>query len=630
MLEAIRKRSASILVKLLLGLLILSFAAWGISDVFQGGASATTVAEVGDTEIGPNALNAEVQQELYRLRQALGGQIDESRFRGAGLAGVVLNRMIDRTLIGLGASGLGIAIDDALVSAEIRRTDAFKNELGHFDRIRFEQVIRSNGWSESQYVGMLRGDMARAQYVESLGAGGPAPAGLVDALFRHRQERRVADVVAFDDAAMAPPADPGVEVLAAFHQDNAARYTAPEYRSLTVLRLEAADLVAEMSVAEEEARKAFEDRAGEFRKPERRRVEQILLASEDDAKTAHQRLSAGEDFATVAKDVAGMEADATKLGVVTQADLLPEVAEPAFGLSIGAASAPVSSPLGWHILRVTMIEPGSEPTFADVRGEIEASIRNDKVIDALYELSNRVEDTLGGGATLEETAKALNLKLVKIETVTAAGQDGAGKAVADLPAAKAFLETAFSTAEGNDSGLVEAGPDGYFILRVDSITPPTLRSLDGVRNAVLADWTAEQQAGAAKVAAEEMKGKVAGGADLTAVANAANLAVKRTEPFLRTVEGATDVLSPDVASLLFQAKVGDVVAGPGAKGWQVARLVSVKAADPATGKDMTDAMKKQLSAAMRSDLLAQLSEGLRARHPVSINGRALERMYADQ
>ena len=98
MLEAIRKRTASIFVKGLLGLLVVSFAIWGIGDVFRGGGGTTAVAQVGNVEIRPDQFNTELQREMNRLRTVFGGELDLERARALGLADSVLGRMINDVL----------------------------------------------------------------------------------------------------------------------------------------------------------------------------------------------------------------------------------------------------------------------------------------------------------------------------------------------------------------------------------------------------------------------------------------------------------------------------------------------------------------------------------------------------
>lgn len=628
MLEAIRKRSSSIVVKALLGLLILSFAAWGIGDMIRTGAAVSSVADVGEVEIAPEALDAEVQREMDNLRRALGTSFNQDVIQLAGLAGVVIHRIVDRTLFSLGAESLGVTVGDDLVSAEIRRTPTFANELGHFDRLRFQEVIRSQGWSEPRFIELMRRDMARAQYLDSVNTGGPAPAALAEVLYKHRRQGRIASVVTVTDASMPAPAAPDEGTLAKFHQDNAARYTAPEYRAVTAVRLDAADLAGEMSVTEDEVRESFEARADEFQTPERRRIQQMLLASEGEAKAAHERLMKGEDFKAVAKDAAGMDDSLINLGTVTRDGLpIPEMADAAFALVNGTFSAPTKSPLGWHILRVDLIEPGSQQSFEDVREPVANDLKREKAVDGLYELANRLEDSLGGGATLEEASNTLNLKLVTVAAIDATGKGKDGQPVSGLPGGP-FLNTVFSTESGEASILTETGADGYFILRVDEVIPPALRPLEEVRAAASADWTAEKRAEAAKAAADAIAEKVRGG---TALAEAADgLSVSEAGPMTRDGGGAPAGMAPTQVAALFDQVVGGVAVGRGGDGYIVARLERIEEADPASDKTTLDSMKAQISGAMRGDLLAQLAAGLRVRHPVAIHTGAIQQMYTTQ
>ena len=257
MLGAIRKRSGSILVKLLLGLLILSFAAWGIDDVFRGRAANTSVARVGDREITPGQLGNDYRRELSRLQTAFGGNLDRQQARAMGLAEAVLGRIVERTLFALGADRLGVAVSDDLVRREISATPAFRNQFKKFDRLRFQEVLRSNGLSENGFVAMLREDLSRAQLAGSVEASAIAPKVLVDALYRHRQEKRVAETVLIADDSVVHPGDPDESALIDFHKKNAARFTAPEFRALTVLGIDANNLAEKVAVSEDALKEAY-------------------------------------------------------------------------------------------------------------------------------------------------------------------------------------------------------------------------------------------------------------------------------------------------------------------------------------------------------------------------------------
>lgn len=477
MLEAIRKRSASILVKLLFALLILSFAAWGIGDMIRGRASIERVAQVGDVDITPDQLNREFQRELDRLQPLFGGRLDRDQARNMGLVNGVLKEMIDRTAFNIAAGELGVLIGDDLLRTEIRGNPAFQNTFATFDRFVFEQTLRNNGLSESGYIDLMRGDMARGQLLQGFRDGATAPKAMLNALFRYRAERRIAETVFVASEKMTRIEEPGEDDLITFHKENATRFTAPEYRALTVLTLLADDLAKEIAVPEERLSEAYEERRDEFNQPERRKVQQMVLLDEATARDALEKLNAGSAFADVAKEVAGMDAQAVELGLLQRDELLAELAEAVFSMPLNVASDPVQSPLGWHVLRVSEIEAGHLRSLDEVRGELSDVVAKELAIDDLFELSNKLEDSLGGGATLEESAARLNLKLATVRAVDATGRDPQGESVTTLPPNPQVLNVAFETPDTEESALTELGNDGYFIVRVDEVTPDTLRPL---------------------------------------------------------------------------------------------------------------------------------------------------------
>ncbi len=626
MLEAIRKHSAGIVVKGFLGLLVLSFAVWGIGDIFRGGGAVTSVALVGGVKIPPDQFNAEFQREVTRLEPVFGNRFDRDQARAMGLAEQVLERMITRLLYGLGADDLGIVISDDLVAAEIRRAPSFRGILGKFDQNRFMQILSSAGMTEQRYVSMVREDLARAQFLKSIGGGSEAPKALVEAVYRHRREQRIAEFVKIADLTMTGVAEPDAAALEKFHRGNAARFTAPEYRALTAVIIDAEELAKEIAVSETQLTEAFEQRQDEFNQPERRRLRQMLFNDEDKAKKARERLAEGADFAETAKDMAGMDADALDIGAMTREQILPELAETAFGLSEDGVGGPLKSPLGWHLIQVVGIEKGGQRTLAEVRQKLTRDIAREKAVDSLFSLANKLEDELGGGAALEEAASRLDLKLIKIDAIDGQGRGAAGVKVKGLPTGP-FIETAFAMSENSESPLTEAGADGYFIVRVDRIVAPALRPIGAVKTEITAAWKAEQRTEAAEKTAQDLLERLDGGAELAAIAAESGRRVTTTEAFTRFGEGAPAELPKDLIAGLFAANPGEARQARGGDGHFVARLKEVRVAYPASDPAGVAALGKELSRSLREDVLAQLASALRKRFPVTVNRQAIDQLF---
>jgi len=624
MLEAIRKRSGGIVVKGLLGLLILSFAMWGIADVFSPSGADHTLAKVGDVEVRPEQVRRDYQREMDRLSSTFGTRLTEEQGRMFGIGQSVVQRAVERTLYDLAAKDLGILASDSLVRTNISNQATFKNANGEFERARFQQVLQRNRLTEAGFVNLVRGDIMRSMYLSMVDTVPLTPKSMATALYAYHNEQRIAETVTFDYSAVTNVPEPDEAALAKFHEENATTYTAPEYRKLTFISLTAEEIAKEIAVSDDAIAKAYEERLGEFSNPEKRNLQQIRFKDEATAKQAHSRLKTGDDFLIVAKELTGMSADATALGDMKRTELMPALAEAAFSLETDGFTDPLKSILGWHILRLKGITPARQKSLAETTPELKEQIAAETAIDSLYKLANRLEDELGGGASLEEAARSLNLKLTSQGDVDNKGMTPAGTMVENLPGGT-FLEVAFSTGNAEESSLTEAGEDGYFIVRVDSVTEPSLRPLDNVRADVINAWNAQQRRQMAQKNGEAMIAALNAGGDLNRLASAKGLTVSLTEPVVRTGNGGT--LSRELVNQLFNAKTGSSVGAPDNKGFSVARLKQTVAANPIAEADKLKTMSKTLSDSIRSDLLGQLADALRLRYPVTINTAAIDAQF---
>lgn len=627
MLQAIRSKVGSWVVKILFVLLIISFAVWGIGDLTTN--VSNDVAEVGDTTIDQQELDRAFRDEVARLRQMLGPDLTSEQARQLGVLDQALERLIQQRLLLLNAREKGLRVGDAPVARTVAEFPAFRNAFGQFDANVMRALLAQAGMSEAMLVEQIRGDIARQQLVDTVAAGATAPRPLAEAVYRYRGERRIADVILIPAASMPAPPPPEEAVLAQYHQDEAVRYTAPEYRTLTVASLSAADLADEIAVSEEDLREAYAARSAEFIQPEVRDLSQVVLADEAAARAVADAVAGGQTLEDAAK-AAG--AEAVTLDDVTQEDLLPELAGPAFELAQGATSQPIQSPLGWHVVTAREVTPGGETPFEQARDELLVAVREERALDRLFEVSNAMDDALAGGASVEEAAAKVGATVVKLEQVDNTGAPAAGGAVAEVPGLATILETGFALGEGETSNVTETQDSGYVAVRVDAVTPAALRPLDGIRDQVVADWTAARQAEAARKAADEAAARLREGAAPDAVAQSVPGArTVRTGALPRNPpQGQQLPLPRGVLNDLFGLPAGGVTVGDARDGMVIAKLVEVVPADPAGDAATVTQVADSLRTAVANDLVEQYLAGLRQRHAVTVNRNVVDSLYQDQ
>ena len=622
-------RPKNLIVKIttfaLFGLLIASFAVWGIGDIFRGSSQERAIAEIGGDPILQRDYTQALSREINRISGRLGSQLEMDQARAFGIPDQVLSQMISRALFDRKAGDLGMLVTDDQIRRLIAQQEAFKDDLGNFDRNRFVMQLQNLGMGEGEYVATIRRDIIRQQLAGAVSAAVTVPRQLVEALYGYRNERRIAQYVLVRNDSITDMAAPNEPALEAFHKEFSGQFMAPAWRAVTLVQLLAADLAAESTVTEAQLRDEFEDRFEDFVTPEKRDLEQIVFQDGAQARAAKTRLDGGASFATVAEEMTGEPP--VELGAMER-DLLPaELAEAAFALAEGAVSEPVESVLGWHILRVVEVEPRQEPTFEDLREELAKDVAMEMAIDSMASIANQLDDELGGGASLEEAARALALTTRRIEAIDRQGRDLAGEPVAELPGDR-FLEVAFEIEEGRESLLTETENGDYFILRIDSVTPPQLRPLNEVRAEVTELWRSAQRAKLAREAAEVLAERVKSGNEFAVVAAEAGLMVTQTKPVNRFETAADNTPSPALASKLFQIVVGEVTTSPAAEGHLVAKLIEVVAADPYTDPDTVGAVRESLVGSLQGDLLAQFLASMRGEYGVEIKQQALNELLA--
>jgi peptidyl-prolyl cis-trans isomerase D len=626
MLDSIRQGVSSWVIKILLGLLILSFAVWGIGDIFIGSGANPAVATVGGKEISTDQFIRTYQRDLNDLARRLGRQITPDEGRQFGLVGETVRRVVIQTMLDETADDYGVTIGDELLRESVFRNEAFQDATGRFDQNRFLQTLAQNGLSEEDFVSSFRRDLARDQVLSSISVGAFAPAPMVRPLFEHRNERRVAELAVVRVADLADPAEPDEPTLVRFHEENEARYMAPEYRAVTYVWIAPDALYDEIEVTQDELERTYNDRINSYFQPERRKVEQLIYDTEEAALAARQRLAAGETFDSVAGDSGAFNAGATDLGMVEWNDLPSDLADAVFDLAAGVLSQPLTSAFGFHVVRVDEIAPEGTTPLEEVRAGLEDEIRRRRSFDGLQDLVDRLEDEMAGGRTLEDAASRVRLTATVLPAIDRAGNDRDANAVEGIADLDRFIDTVFSTDVGQVSEPQESSDNGYFVVRVDNISPEAVRPLNEIRVVVVEDWKRDQKLAAAKQKADDMLAAVKGGRTLEDAAAEQGAEVVKSEALTRTSGRVQAEVSAELVSQLFDLKVGEYATAETAdrEGYAVARLDEVLAASPATNELELAQLRDILNSRVGQDIVDQYLLAVQNDVGVSVNQGLLE------
>ncbi len=628
MLRSIRKSAGTWVVRIFLLMLAALFGVgiWSDPGSMLRGRSSNAIASVGGVDIDTPTFGREYQADATRVRAMLGASFDADPATKMMVALGTIERLATGTQIALQSERLGLAVGDDAIRRDVLGNSAFHDSAGAFSQDLFLGRLAQREMSEASYVALLRADLVGRQMVGSVTAVANVPATLAERIYAIRHEARVADYLVVTAASRPLPPDPDEATLQEFYGAHIDRYTAPEYRSITYLWLHPLDLVAEVGVGDDEVKALYDQRIDSFRRPERRTVEQILAPDKAAAEAIVARLAAGEDFAAVAASV-GQSPDQTALGTLTAVELpLPTLAEAVFALPAASVSAPIATALGWHVLRVAAIEPESTMPFDEVKAGLIAELAADRATDLAFEVANEVEDALAGGAMLEDAARGANVATQTVAAVTAGGRDPEGGDVALPEPRDQVLERLFEAPEGSVAAMVETADGGFFLARVDGVTPSQPIALAEAHDRVIADWRDQARDADAASTVADAQARLAAGEAFEAVAAGLGATIARSAPLSRAAGAADAPFSPDLLERLFVAREGDILAAPSqaGDGHVLVRVGAVTAADSGADPEGLAAVRADLERSFAQEQMEQFRALLDRRYPVDVLSEALE------
>ena len=558
-----------------MGLLVVSFAIWGIGDIFRG-FGLNSALKIGNTEISIEQFRQYYTDRLQQLGRQVGRPITPDQARATGIDRQVLSQLVAETTLDEQAKALRLGISNAEIASRITNDPNFRGINGQFDRSRFVDIIRQSGFTEGRFVEEQRRVILRRHIALSVGGEFSVPVTAMTALNQYQNEKRAIEYLALGPAQAGDIPAPTPEVLSKFFEERKVLFRAPEYRKITLLSMSPADLAKPDAVSDADAKTYYEQHKASYGTPERRELHQIIFPNPEEAAAAHERIAKGASFADLAKE-RGLKDSDTDVGMVTKAEVIdPAVADAAFALKADEVSTPVQGRFGTVLLQVGKIEPGNQKTYEEVAPQIKREIAENRAKTEIGNLRDKFEDERAAGATLAETAKKLGLKSRTIDAVDRSGRGPDGKPIADLPKSPDAIAAGFGSDVGVDNDPLQLPNGGYLWYDVTGITPARERTLDEVKDQVETRWRDDEIAKRLQAKTDDMLGKFKAGTTLAQLATESGLKVvtaadlqrgkpggfapaKLVDAAFKTIKGVPASAEGDQVTARFVFRVTDVV-----------------------------------------------------------------------
>lgn len=616
-------------------LLIAAFAVWGVGDVFRMMSGDRWVAKVGSRTIELPEVQSAYQRQMAQVSRMLRGQEATPEIRQSVL-NQTLDRLITQTAILEEGQRLGLAVPEDAMRQAIAKIPAFAGPGGAFDLTTYQTILRNNGLTEPAFLALMRDDLINRQLMETVRAGAFAAPLLVDALFAVQGEQRSAVIAEFPFSAAQASAAPTEAQLERWWDNHPDLYSSPEYRRIKAVILSPETIAKDVTVDEADLRAFYDAHRADYTTPELRSAQVVTVPSEASARAIAQQWRGGAGWPAIEAAAGTAGGSAVALDASTKAAFPSDtLANEVFGAASGDIRGPAQGPLGWTVLRVGTITPGTDRSFADARDEIRARLAAERANDLLYERANRLDGLLAGGSTLDQLPDDLGAAAVE-GTLDAQGRTLSGQP-APLPGAPelkaALIQAAFAAQKGDPARLTDVpnaggGGTGYYAFAVEDVTPASPRPLDEVKDRVRADWLRDAARRAEEQKAAALLAAVKGGQNFADAARAAGVAIRTTPPAGRA--GGDGAVPDKLLRPLFGLKPGEPAMVETPSGFVVAVVGEVRQPDPKSDPAGYARLDDVVAQAIATDAEITFATALRNRAQAKVNPSQLATIIQQQ
>lgn len=495
MLQSIRNNSQGIIAKVIVGLIAVTFALFGVESLVSLTSGSNAPATVNGEEVSERQLLQGVELQRRQLLNQMGENADPTLLDDNVISKMVLDGLIEQAVLTQAAGAQDMVFSDRMIDQMLVSTPSFQVD-GKFDRVQFESVLRNAGLSPLMYRDLVR----KEKVVEQLRTGYLLSSFSLESdltrVIELDQQTRDLSYFELD----ADKVQAGIQIdeqdAKQYFDDNRASYKTEEQVVVEYLLLDKVKMLDEVKVDDDEIQQKYQALVDNFEGQEERQASHILIEISDsrdagDAETKAQdiaqRIAAGEDFAELAKaesDDPGSAENGGDLGFNGKGLFVPEFDEALFALEKGQVSEPVLTDFGYHIIKLIDVKATEAPSFEQAQNDIKFDLMREKVEAIYVDRMERLADLSFSSGDLVEPAEALELEIVTSEPFTRLGGED------DITSNNRVVAAVFGDEllkEGVNSTPLELDSSRAVVVRVKEHLKPREQAYDEVSEQVNAE-----------------------------------------------------------------------------------------------------------------------------------------------
>jgi peptidyl-prolyl cis-trans isomerase D len=495
--QNIRDKSDGAVAKVIVGLIIVVFALFGMGSITTFLTPVAKVATVDGVDVTQQEMEVAVERgrRMMLAQNVTPGDIDEDKLRQD-----VLQNLINRKLLGVASQAMGLEYGDSLLDEEILNTPAFQVD-GVFDSGQFQLVLGGAGYTAVTYRDEIRRDKTFQQLSNGIRATAFLTQPQVQRTSSLAQQTRDVAFLRVGIEGMLEEQVVSDDEISAYYASHADEFMTDETVDVNYVELKREDLMAAVDVTDESLLKFFEETSDLYAEDERRRLAHILIEINDEVSEAqatglideaYQKVMAGGDFAALAKEYSADPGSAEiggDLGFNAPGTFVEAFEQVAYDLALNEMSAPVQTEFGFHLIKVIDIEAAKTPEFADVIDQVTLAYRQSQAEDMFVQQSANMSELAFETLDLIEISDVLGLT---IESTGAVSRDNAVGILA-LPQVASAAFSSSVLLDGNNSDLIELDPNHHLVLHLKAYQAQEIKPLETV-SSVIQDLLAREMA----------------------------------------------------------------------------------------------------------------------------------------
>ena len=628
MLDAMRKLTTGWVAKLILGLITVPFALFGIDSYLNQAGGNVAVAKIGSDKISVQEYSNAIETVRNRM-QSDGQKVDSAMLETPAFKQSVLDGLITRRLVNKEIQHTNFKISDRQLSEHILAMPEFQ-ENGKFSEDLYQKTLEQNKLTATKFENSIRGDLVTQQARDGLARLVFVPKSVAAQSLQLANQKRdlsTADIKIADFISQTKVTPEQVKAYYELHKD---KFKVPEQVKVEFALLSAASLVAQTKVTDEEVKAFYDENSAKFQGDEQRQASHILIgfgvgAKEAEKVTAKEKIidildqvknnpKRFEELATKFSQDPGSATKGGDLGSFGRGAMVKPFEEAAFSMKVGQISDVIESEFGYHIIRLDGISGASssyESMKPQIKGELSWQKAQAKYAELTEEFSNAVYEQSG---SLQPVAKKFNLQLQTSAWMSR--EDGAKFFKNEKLMAMVFSDEVLK--EKRNTEAVEVSPNNLVSARVLEHKASAPKTFDDVKVGIEAVLKLEQAAKLAKEKGDAMLAKLKSGETFKELEWTSPVTVSRKD-----AQGYTDPVMNQVYKLN-TAKLPAYAGFVDANRAYVLLQVSGVSDGLAEDKQAKETAELEFDSAVAAEYVSAYGKSLKAKTNIEVNRKLLE------